>query len=102
MKFYFKKKGKVFFRKSSLSPFPARTCIAKARLVWFSVFYTGVGVGGGGEPIGCGAISGIALIWKKAIVISRTPIHIMSRPMMTIVKAAPMSSSRPAVENKPT
>jgi hypothetical protein len=64
-------------------------------------FYTGVGVDDGGATAE-GACSGCGLIWKKAITINNTPIHIRRRPMMTIVRHAPIISSRPAVENKPT
>ena len=46
--------------------------------------------------------SGCVLIWKNAIAISSTAIHISSRPIITIVRTAPMISSRAAVENKPT
>ena len=55
-----------------------------------------------GEAIVDGDCSAGGFIWKKAIVISNTAIHIRSRPMIIIVRNAPIISNRDAVENKPT
>ena len=64
-------------------------------------FYTGVGIDDEGATVP-GACSGCGLIWKNATAINSTPIHIMRRPMITIVRPAPINSNRDAVENKPT
>lgn len=44
--------------------------------------------------------SGSGLIWKKAIAINRIAIQMRRKPTRTIVKNAPTSNSRPAVENR--
>ena len=46
--------------------------------------------------------SGCGFIWKKAIAINNAAIHIRMKPMKIIVRNAPMSSSKPPVENNPT
>ena len=44
--------------------------------------------------------SGCGFIWKKAIAIKSTAIHIRIMPIKIIVRNAPMSSSKDPVENK--
>ena len=60
-----------------------------------------MGIDGGGAIAAAGC-SGSGFIWKNAIAINSTAIHINSMPIITIVRTAPMISSRAAVENKPT
>ena len=56
---------------------------------------------GGGIIVAAGC-SGCGFIWKKAIAIKSTATHISMKPMMIIVRNAPISSIIDAVENKPT
>ena len=46
--------------------------------------------------------SGCDLIWKKAIAINSMATQMRRNPMKTIVKNAPTSNSKDAVENNPT
>ncbi len=57
------------------------------------------GRGHGGDG---GGSTAVGLIEKKAIAINRKQIQIRTKPIKIIVRTAPISSSRPAVPNRPT
>jgi hypothetical protein len=62
------------------------------------VFY--ICAGAAAEVAGCVCCG---FIWKKATARSNSEIHIRSNPMPTaMINTAPMSISKPDVENKPT
>jgi hypothetical protein len=67
--------------------------------MWVVAFCVCVYIGGGGGGAAWAARDGI---WKKAMAINSSEIHIKMTPMMIIVRTAPTKSSIPADPKSPT